>query len=81
MKIPDEKPKQDKVKMIYKGPPHKVLVIYPKGGSKEFKVNDGDIFEATKVEADELLKHSKNPRYKGREFKLYKEGKSSGKGE
>ena len=68
-----------KEKMIYNGPPHKVLVIYKGGGSKEFKVNDGDIFEVTEVEAEELLKHSKNPRYKGRDFKMYKEEKVSSK--
>lgn len=68
-----------KEKMIYNGPPHKVLVIYKKGGSKVFEVNDGDIFEVTKVEAAELLQHSKNPRYKGRDFKMYKEEKTSTK--
>ena len=79
MKIPEEKPKEEKVKMIYKGPPHKVLIIKT---HRTFNVNDGDIFEATKGEAEELLKHSKNPRYKGREFSAYKEAKkSSGKGE
>ena len=69
---------KEKVKLIYKGPPHKVLVVET---HKSFNVKDGDIIEVTPGEAKELLKHIKNVRYKGKEFKPYKEEKSSGKGE
>lgn len=47
------------VKLKYNGPDHKILIIKT---HKAFKVKDGDVFEATKEEADELVKSSDTDR-------------------
>lgn len=68
---------KETVKLKYKGPDHQVLVLHKGGGSKLFKVYDGDIVEATPEEAKELIKGSDKERI----FSKVSERKSSGKGD